>query len=90
MLYDSFFHISFRHIANMFGVRCCYGNVIYSRDKPPMLMFFWSICSFDQLKRELVRWLDGKIPKGEKLEVLRDSVVYLVGCESKLIRMLGK
>ena len=81
MLCDSFFHISFCHIENMFDVRLRYGKVIYSRDKPPMLMLFWNICHFDQLKRELVRWLDEKIPEGEKLEVLRDSIAYVVGCE---------
>jgi len=65
----------------MFGVRRRYGKVIYARDKPQMLMLFWNITTFDQLKRELVRWLDGKIPEGEKLEVLRDLTVSLVGCE---------
>ena len=30
-------------------------------------MLFWNICSFDQLKRELVHWLDGKISEGEKI-----------------------
>jgi hypothetical protein len=65
----------------MFGVRRRYGKVIYARDKPQMLMLFWNITTFDQLKRELVRWLDGKIPEGKKSEVLRDLTVSLVGCE---------
>jgi hypothetical protein len=65
----------------MFDVRHRYEKVIYARDKPQMLMLFWNITMFDQLKRELVRWLDGKIPEGEKLEVLRDLTVSLVGCE---------
>ena len=65
----------------MFGVRRRYGKVIYARDKPQMLMLFWNITAFDQLKREQVRWLDGKIQEEENLEVLRDSTVSLVGCE---------
>ena len=65
----------------MFGVPRRYEKVIYARDKPQMLMLFWNITMFDQLKRELVRWLDGKIPEGGKLKVLRDSTVSLVGCE---------
>jgi len=32
-----------------------------------MLMLFWNITTFDQLKREFVRWLDGKIPEGGKI-----------------------
>ena len=75
------FHISYNHLAIMFGVRRRYGKVIYARDKPQLLMLFWNITTLDQLKRELVRWLDGKIPEGEKLEVLRDLTVSLVGCE---------
>ena len=51
----------------MFGVRRRYEKVIYARDKPQMLMLFWNITMFDQLKRELVRWLDGKIPEGKKI-----------------------
>ena len=51
----------------MFRLRRRYGKVIYSRDKPPMEMMFWNICHFEQLKRELVRWLDGNIPEGKKI-----------------------
>ena len=54
-------------IANMFRLRRRYGKVIYSRDKSPMEMMFWNICHFEQLKRELVRWLDGNIPEGKKI-----------------------
>ena len=67
VLCESFFHISFHHLTIMFGVRCRYGKVIYVRDKPHMMMLFWNITTFDQLKRELVCWLDGKIPEGKKI-----------------------
>lgn len=50
-------------------MRLCRRNekVIYSRDKPLMEMLFWNICSFEQLHRELIRWLDEDIPEGEKI-----------------------
>ena len=59
----------------MLGVRRRYGKVIYSRDKPLMEMLFWNICGFDQLKRELVRWLDEKY-QNEKIRSIErlDSI----------------
>ena len=65
------FHI-FSHLlnfsspsVNMYLRR--WGKVIFSRNKPPMDMLFWNICSLEQLTRELNRWLEGDIPEGEKI-----------------------
>jgi hypothetical protein len=44
-----------------------------------MLMLFWNIIMFDQLKRELVCWLDGKIPKGEKIRSI-ERFDNIFGC----------
>ena len=44
------------------------GYVIFSATKPAMKMKFWHIHSMERLKRELIRWLDGDIVEGEKLE----------------------
>lgn len=42
------------------------GKMIYSREKPPMEMLFWNICSFEQQKRKLIHWLDRDIPEDKK------------------------
>lgn len=44
-----------------------YEHVIYSNVKPPMRMLFWNIQSFEQLERNLVRWLDEEINDGERI-----------------------
>ena len=51
----------------MVRLRRRYRKVIYSIDKSPMEMIFWNICRFEQLHRELVRWLDENIPEGGKI-----------------------
>ena len=44
------------------------GYVIFSATKPAMKMKFWHIHSMERLKRELMRWLDGDIAEGEKIQ----------------------
>ena len=44
------------------------GYVIFSATKPAMKMKFWHIHSMERLKRELVRWLDGDIAEGGKIQ----------------------
>src|ERR1043165_4702410 len=36
------------------------GHVIFSPIKPPLQMKFWNIHSLEQLKRELMSWLEGE------------------------------
>src|SRR3954470_10522158 len=47
------------------------GYVIFSAVKPPMQVMFWNIQSMDQLKRTLLRFLEGEWSQGEQIRSIK-------------------
>src|SRR3954466_10502488 len=47
------------------------GYVIFSAVKPPMQVMFWNIQTMEQLKRNILRFLDGEFVPGEQIRSIK-------------------